>query len=231
MTDIEWMFKEDVREKKSLVASSRHRKCGSKSKKCSMPSDYLTARQKKKLNGEVKVYKMNVPMTWDDFKAMPIPQQSEYLNTIINKYHANGAALSMMFNVSAGAIRLHCARHSLGIKLPGRESYRMTYDQRDAWNKFLGKDEASFKSVVGVTEVTTESEVNAESEVSTASDVATESNAVKEESPTTSAFTFGMSKLSVDYDGAINLNEVMKYIESAVGNNFHGHLHISFEKC
>lgn len=44
-------FDYDIVQKKRLVASARKQKCGSKSKKCSLPSDNLTAAQLKAKNG------------------------------------------------------------------------------------------------------------------------------------------------------------------------------------
>lgn len=42
MNEFEKAFNEDVREKKALVPSARERKCGSKSKVCTVPSDFMT---------------------------------------------------------------------------------------------------------------------------------------------------------------------------------------------
>ena len=50
MTDAEYVFQQDVKERKKMKTGAMHRKCGSKSKKCTLPSDYLTPSQKKKLN-------------------------------------------------------------------------------------------------------------------------------------------------------------------------------------
>lgn len=58
-------------QKKRIAQGARHRVCGSKSKKCSLPSDLLTAAQKRKLNGPVESYDMGRPMSWDRFTVMP----------------------------------------------------------------------------------------------------------------------------------------------------------------
>lgn len=56
-------FEKEVREKKSIASGARHRVNGSKSKRCTLPSDYLTPAQRKKLNGEVYTVNLNKPIT------------------------------------------------------------------------------------------------------------------------------------------------------------------------
>lgn len=67
MTDFDY----DVLQKKRLAASARHRVCGSKSKKCTLPSDHLTPAQIKARSGPCMKYQLNQPMDYDTFKSMP----------------------------------------------------------------------------------------------------------------------------------------------------------------
>lgn len=48
MTDAEYLFRRDSADKKATARSANKRVSGAKSKKCTLPSDYLTAAQKKK---------------------------------------------------------------------------------------------------------------------------------------------------------------------------------------
>ena len=61
-------FDSEVRERKRLVSSARHKKNGSKSKRCSLPSDHLTERQWKARCGEIMEYKLSSPVPWAEFK-------------------------------------------------------------------------------------------------------------------------------------------------------------------
>lgn len=72
-------FTYDVIENKRIASGARHRKRGSKSRRCVMPSDLLTAAERKRLNGHVKNYNLSAPMKWAEFKAMPDDLQLEYL--------------------------------------------------------------------------------------------------------------------------------------------------------
>ena len=58
-------FDYDAMQKKRIARGASHMKRGSKSKKCTLPSDYLTAAQKRRLNGPVSTYKTFVD--FDDF--------------------------------------------------------------------------------------------------------------------------------------------------------------------
>ena len=64
-------FDSEVRERKRLVSSARHKKNGSKSKRCSLPSDHLTERQWKARCGEIMEYKLSSPVPWAEFKRYP----------------------------------------------------------------------------------------------------------------------------------------------------------------
>lgn len=62
---------------------------GSKSKKCTLPSDYLTKKQKRELNGKCKTWQMNEFYSYKEFKTMPDDIQEAYLSTLVQKYEVN----------------------------------------------------------------------------------------------------------------------------------------------
>lgn len=45
---------------------------------CTLPSDLLTAKQRKEKNGEVKSYNISRPMPWREFKQMPDDLKREF---------------------------------------------------------------------------------------------------------------------------------------------------------
>ena len=92
-------FDYDVLQKKRTAAGARHMKRGSRSKRCSLPSDHLTPAQLKRRNGPVSTYKLDEPMRWDDFKAMPVDLQKQYLTNLVETYGATNEMLSDMFYV------------------------------------------------------------------------------------------------------------------------------------
>ena len=92
-------FDYDVLQKKRIAAGARHMKRGSRSKRCSLPSDNLTPAQLKRRNGPVSTYKLDEPMRWDDFKAMPVDLQKQYLTNLVETYGATNEMLGDMFYV------------------------------------------------------------------------------------------------------------------------------------
>lgn len=81
-------FYDTVRERKALVPSAAHRVCGSKSKKCSLPSDSLTDAQKRRLSGPVVTYNPTRPCTWAEFKSMPNDIAQEWLDNVQSRFRA-----------------------------------------------------------------------------------------------------------------------------------------------
>ena len=92
-------FDYDVLQKKRTAAGARHMKRGSRSKRCSLPSDNLTPAQLKRRNGPVSTYKLDAPMRWNDFKEMPDDLQKKYLTNLVETYGATNEMLGDMFYV------------------------------------------------------------------------------------------------------------------------------------
>ena len=79
-------FDYEVMERKSMARGAYHKKNGSKSKKCSLPSDHLTPAQKRKLNGPCVTYSMAAAMSYEEFKALPDEYKVEYLNHLNDRF-------------------------------------------------------------------------------------------------------------------------------------------------
>jgi len=133
MTDFDY----DVMQKKRTAAAAFHRKGGSKSKKCSLPSDNLTEAQRRKLNGPVTSVKLDQPMKWDEFKDLPNSLKQEYLKSLMDTYQASQEMLAKMFGVSQGSI---CRLYKiLGMKSFQKHvrPYGEELERRDAiWKAF-----------------------------------------------------------------------------------------------
>ena len=129
-------FDYDAMQKKRIARGASHMKHGSKSKKCTLPSDYLTAAQKRRLNGPVSTYKLDEPMNWESFKAMPEDLQKKYILNLQETYQANDKMIAKLFGKSDVTVGEH--RKRLGLKPTGKS--RMTRDEvavRDAkWDAF-----------------------------------------------------------------------------------------------
>lgn len=150
-------FDFDVMTKKRIARGAAARKCGSKSRRCTLPSDYLTDAQKKARNGKMSTYNLSKPMTYEQFKLMPRDLQREYLLKLRNDMHASTRVIAQMFGCSDETVRV--VIRNLGINTGGKKMY-MNLDQLLRWNNWLSGDAAN--TPVAVTEPETETEAEAE---------------------------------------------------------------------
>lgn len=100
-TDEQYEMIKDSREKKSIAASAFKQRthCG-KGGSVKFPSDYLSAKELKAMNGECKSYRMNDPMNWEEFKAMPEDLQVCYIKALRKKYGVPDARLADAMGVA-----------------------------------------------------------------------------------------------------------------------------------
>lgn len=129
-------FDYDVRQKKQLVASARHRVNGSKSRRCSLPSDNLTPRQLAKLSGPCVSVKMNAPTTWKEFKPIPDNLKREYLVGLRDRYGVSQTEIAKMLGVSPMTISRIYSRLDIDSQIPIRTREERIADQT-AWSSFL----------------------------------------------------------------------------------------------
>ena len=125
-------FDFDIMEKKRIAQGARARKCGSKSRKCTLPSDYLTAAQKKGLNGKVSTYNLSAPMTYSKFRVMPDDLQKEYLLKLRNEMGASQTAIGEMMQCSYETVRQALMRHGIPTNIK-----RMSFESKLRWDAWL----------------------------------------------------------------------------------------------
>ena len=125
-------FDFDIMEKKRIAQGARARKCGSKSRKCTLPSDYLTAAQKKGLNGKVITYNLSGPMTYSKFRVMPDDLQKEYLLKLRNEMGASQTAMGKMMQCSPETVRQALMRHGIPTNIK-----RMSFESKLRWDAWL----------------------------------------------------------------------------------------------
>lgn len=107
------VFKDDVAQRKASTSGARHRKNGSKSHKCTMPSDNLTPAQKRKLNVEVVTMNLYKPMEFRDFTKMSTESQREYIQHLKDVFKASKSDIQHMFDISEYQMNAVC--RTLGV--------------------------------------------------------------------------------------------------------------------
>jgi len=106
-------FDFDARQKKIIANSARH-KIGP-TRKCTLPSDYLTKGEIEKMNGPVQTYNLSCQMTLAQYKAMPDDMQRAYMDKLA-AHGGNGVRVAGMFGISPQAVRVSLS--AIGYKFP-----------------------------------------------------------------------------------------------------------------
>ena len=133
MRDEEWLFHHDVSDKKRTARGAFNKRTHTgKGGAVKFPSDYLSKKELKALNGEMKSYRLNDPMKWPEFKAMPNDIQILYIKTLREKYGASTVKLAEMFGVPQQTVSYHLRKIGIGT---GRGHFEK-FD-KEGWVKFI----------------------------------------------------------------------------------------------
>ncbi len=129
-------FDYDVMQKKRTARGAMNKKGGSKSKKCTLPSDYMTPAQKKAMNGPTITVNRNQPMDWASYKAIESDSMKvEYIKYLQENYHANWTMIAEMMGVAEPYVCKEGKR--LGIKSLNRIYNKTLIRERQAaWERF-----------------------------------------------------------------------------------------------
>ena len=149
MPDEQYVMISDSIEKKKIAHSSHNRKthCG-KGGRVKFPSDYLSKKELKAMNGDVKSYNLNKPMTWEEFRRMPQDLQIMYIKKLRNEFGVPDIVLSKAMGVckSSFSKAMRDLNLSLG-KSAGATGKKWLNSEKSSkfyeyWNKFSKKDES-----------------------------------------------------------------------------------------
>lgn len=138
MRDEEYVFRQDVREKK-ITAQSARKRVG-KTRKVTLPMDYLTKKELKAMNGDVKTFNLNKPMSWEEFKAMPNDLQAAYIKALREKFNVTNVALTKMFGVSKQTVLARFEVIGVATRI-GAAGKRMNLQEANTWYAWLNSAE------------------------------------------------------------------------------------------
>ena len=135
-------FDYDVLQRKRLARQSKYLKNGSRSKKCTVPSDFLSPSEKKKMNGEVSVYKMGQPISWQEFKKYPVEMQKEYILSLVDKFGCTRAMLCEIFGIPTATLGTHINKRPELKHILAPQPTKETRKKFEAWMENYMADEA-----------------------------------------------------------------------------------------
>ena len=125
MTDEVFTMVETNKERSQMKTGAAHRVNGSKSKNGgNFGVEYKTKKELNAMNGPVAEYNMKTFYNWQEFKAMPLDIQEEYITKLMNRYEIGCKTISInQFGKSKNALFNHLAEHGIGKNLPDRRKY------------------------------------------------------------------------------------------------------------
>ena len=144
-------FDYDVRDRKRVASMAKYKKNGSKSKKCSLPSDGMTKKQWTERCGELMSFNIKKPMTWEQFKSMSHDLQKEYVTNLTTTYRVGLPKVADMLGCCEASLRNYLKRHIPDF-VSGSSKGRLSKENMAAWTEFLGCSENAVECAVDASE-------------------------------------------------------------------------------
>lgn len=116
LPDEQWLMIKDSIDKKNVARSSHNKRshCG-KGGSVKFPSDYMTKKELKAMNGEVKTYHLNDPITWNEFKKLPDDIKIAYIKLLREKYAVPNKDLAEAMGINSGSFGKKMRDLGLGL--------------------------------------------------------------------------------------------------------------------
>lgn len=147
LPDEQYVMISDSIEKKKIAHSSHNRKthCG-KGGHVKFPSDYLSKKELKAMNGVVKSYNLNKPMTWKEFRSMPQDLQVMYIKKLRNEFEVPDIVLGKAMGICKSSFSRAMSELNLSLgKCAGAKGKQWLDSEKSLkfskyWNKFENKE-------------------------------------------------------------------------------------------
>ena len=102
MTDEKYTFITDVAEKKRIARGAFNKRThNGKGGKVRFPSDYLSNKERNEMNGKVREYRMNSPITYSEFKKYPDDLKKKYIQRLRDMFDVSDTDIAAMMGVKA----------------------------------------------------------------------------------------------------------------------------------
>lgn len=99
-SDEAWDYIQDCKEKKALGNQARYRRGhNGKSGYMKTAADYMTKKQLRAMDSEVKTYRMGSPMKWEEFNAMPDDLKKMYIKKLRKDFNVPDEELAVAMGV------------------------------------------------------------------------------------------------------------------------------------
>ncbi len=129
-------------QKKRIARGAYAKKGGSRSKKCTLPGDFLTSAEKAKLSTTLVNVNLKAPMAVADFLKCSPEIQREYLEWLHGEYNATSKMISgELFGRADGWLATFTSTRAPHLRdvFPKTRRPKMTKSERTRWLEFIGK--------------------------------------------------------------------------------------------
>ena len=123
-------FDYDCLQKKRIAKCAKNH-VNARRGRCKLPHEYLSAKERNALNGEVKTYNLKAPMSNEEFKGLRRDLKASYLKYLQEEFRATDPMIADLFGVTPG--RIGQIRKKLGVESLGKGA-RTARAQLDSWN-------------------------------------------------------------------------------------------------
>lgn len=134
MTDEKYVFVTEVAEKKRTARGAFNKRThNGKRGGVKFPSDYLSKKEKNKMNGECKTYTMNAPITYAEFKTYPDDLKKQYVRKLRDMFDVSDTDLAEMMGTNKKT--LNTCLNRIGASGGRRGSRRADYEGFEKWKR------------------------------------------------------------------------------------------------
>lgn len=206
-------FDYEALQKKRIGYGAAHKK--GRRKGCTLPSDHLTAAEKKARNGEMKSYHLDLPMTWEDFKTMPKDLQSEYIRSLQSRFDVGLSNISRdLFDLSRTSLAIYMKKNGISYNAPHRGGALDTAVEA-VWKQWIEQDAPLVRDDDKEGEQKPQAEAEEILTVCESAEAPAEKIAAAPAEEITAAPAeagFGLDRISVEFHGEFDAENFLRYL-------------------
>lgn len=135
MSEISDMLREECADRKRTARGAFNKKThNGKGGRVKFPSDYLSKKEKEKMNGEVKTFKMNQPISWEEFKTYPDDIKRQYIRALRMRFQVPDKLIAEMMGVPKSTFGLWMQTLNMAVGKGHKPNFTDT--MKTAWDNW-----------------------------------------------------------------------------------------------
>ena len=137
MTDERFVYISDIKDKKRTARGAFNKRThAGKGGAVKLPSDFMSRKEIKAMNGECKTYNIKKPMIYREFKALPKDLQIAYVKWLRDEFGVSDAEIARMLGTPKNTLCERFKKLGLGR---GKNCDRLEFQEGD-WHAWLYGD-------------------------------------------------------------------------------------------